>query len=105
MASWTEPRAHLAPGGTDSLWLIGFLPYPAGRWFIFLPQVSILSLQGQMGEQQSLASGTSISPREEPHPADSRGTSSRVRDSPGLQEGKVPGPDLSQTLVLPPLRC
>ena len=74
MPSWLEPLAHLTPGGTDSLWLIGFLFCPAGSCFIFLPQISIFDLQGQMGEQLSQASGTSISPGEETHPPNTQGS-------------------------------
>lgn len=77
MPSWLEPLAHLTPGGTESLWLIGFLFCPAGCCFIFLPQISIFDLQGQMREQLSQASGTSVSPGEEPHPPDSPGPNLR----------------------------
>ena len=68
MPSWLEPLA------TQCLWLIGFLFCPAGSCFIFLPQISIFDLQGQMGEQLSQASGTSISPGEETHPPNSPGS-------------------------------
>lgn len=73
MPSWLEPLSYLTSGGTDSLWWIGFLFCPAGRCFLFLPQISILDLQGQMGEHLSQALGTSIFPGEEPHPPDSPG--------------------------------